>query len=93
MDPNLIRWHEIDFRGSQGQYGAYAPTLKLLHESRFDIKPMCTHVFRLDGAQERMDRLTECEALASSYALQHHISPHPICEFLHPLRPAHMRRR
>ena len=34
----------------------------------------------------RMDRLTECEALASSYALQHHISPHPICEFLHPLR-------
>ena len=57
MDPNLIRWHEIDFRGSQGQYGAYAPTLKLLHESRFDIKPMCTHVFRLDGAQEAFDLL------------------------------------
>ena len=57
MNPNLIRWHEIDFRGSQGQYGAYAPTLKLLHDSQFDIKPMCTHVFHLDDAQKAFDLL------------------------------------
>lgn len=57
MNPNLIRWHEIDFRGSQGQYGAYAPTLELLHSKHFNIKPMCTHVFHLDEAQKAFDLL------------------------------------
>lgn len=57
MNPNLIRWHEIEFRGSQGQYGAYAPTLALIHSQKFDIKPMCTHVFKLEDAQKAFDLL------------------------------------
>ena len=57
MNPNLIRWHEINFCGSQGQYGAYGPVLQLIHSQKADITPMHTHTFPLERAQEAFDLL------------------------------------
>lgn len=57
MNPNLIRWHEINFCGSQGQYGAYAPVLNLIYQHKPDLSLMHTHTFPLSRTQEAFDLL------------------------------------